>query len=645
MRPDPSTRRTVRVRVGPTRLWPFLATFVVLAASLYSVHGQRPSQTITVGQPSPETFVAPFDSRIVDVVATERQRNAARSQVPTLYTVDPATQERALAAISVTVLPDDVAAHLLLRYQSAEGVREEDIPEVVTEALRTVEDARRTDLTLVLRQRLVPTAFEDVEATVAAREAAAATIEPVSRRVVRGETLVAAGDVVSEEVLVALRAVGLYDPTTRIVRQTAVVVAGCAILAALFALPVVHLVARRPPSISSRQFTFLVGMTLLAVVAQRFASDVAPELVVVAFAPIVVAVLVGESVAFATAAWLALVVAAMSPGATTAAFVTVAASSLAAARFATSLPSRASSLLAGTVGGLAGAMGLAAWQLAAGSFAPASLTIDVGLFVAGGALAGVVALAALPVAEGPFEFLTEFRLTELSSPQSPLLQRLVLQAPGTFQHSQTIANLVEQAVQGIGGNALLARVGALYHDVGKIRRPTFFTENQSGRSNPHDDVSPHLSYLIITSHVREGLDLLREHRLPPELDPFVAEHHGTTVLAYFYKRALEESDAVEELTFRYPGPKPRTKETAVLMLADAVESASRSLDDPTQGAIRSLVDRLVDQRLQDGQLDESPLTFRDLEVIASTFERVLTASLHRRIKYPSPEEIRGSKRG
>jgi len=265
--------------------------------------------------------------------------------------------------------------------------------------------------------------------------------------------------------------------------------------------------------------------------------------------------------------------------------------------------------------------------------------------LAGGALAGIVALAALPLAEGPFEFLTEFRLTELSSPQSPLLQKLVLQAPGTFQHSQTIANLVEQAVQRIGGDALLARVGALYHDVGKIRRPTFFTENQSGRSNPHDDVSPHLSYLIITSHVRDGLDLLREHRLPPALDPYVAEHHGTTVLAYFYKRALEESDAVEELTFRYPGPKPRSKETAVLMLADAVESASRSLDDPTQGAIRSLIDRLFDQRLQDGQLDESPLTFHDLDVIASTFERVLTASLHRRVRYPTPEEIKGAKRG
>jgi membrane-associated HD superfamily phosphohydrolase len=158
-------------------------------------------------------------------------------------------------------------------------------------------------------------------------------------------------------------------------------------------------------------------------------------------------------------------------------------------------------------------------------------------------------------------------------------------------------------------------------------------------------VSPHLSYLIITSHVRDGLELLREFKLPRELAPYVAEHHGTTVLSYFYKRALEDASNIDELNFRYPGPKPHTKETAVLMLADTVESASRTLTEPTQSSIRAMIDRLFDQRLQDEQLSESPLNFHDMEIIANTFERMLTAILHRRISYPSPEEVRSLRRG
>src|SRR5690606_32473079 len=229
------------------------------------------------------------------------------------------------------------------------------------------------------------------------------------------------------------------------------------------------------------------------------------------------------------------------------------------------------------------------------------------------------------------------------SPTNPLLQLLVSEAPGTYQHSLIISNLVEQAVRNIGGNSLLARVGALFHDVGKTRRPHFFIENQFTGENPHDNLNPHLSYLIVTSHVRDGVELAREYRLPRELEPFIAEHHGTTILSYFYKRALEDGQ-VEELNFRYPGPKPSSKETAVLMLADAVESASRTLEDPNPSTIRALIDRLIDQRMQDDQLSDSPLNFNDIEVIANTFERMLTAVLHRRISYPSADEIKGLKR-
>ncbi|HLR46179.1 MAG TPA: HDIG domain-containing protein, partial [Deinococcales bacterium] len=223
--------------------------------------------------------------------------------------------------------------------------------------------------------------------------------------------------------------------------------------------------------------------------------------------------------------------------------------------------------------------------------------------------------------------------------------RLLLEAPGTYQHSLVISNLVEQAVQAIGGNALLARVGALYHDIGKLRRPTFFVENQFAGENPHDRLSPHLSYLIITAHVRDGIELLREYGLPLELNQFVQEHHGTTTLTYFYKRALEATPSLDELNFRYPGPRPQSRETAVLMLADVVESASRSLGEAGQGDIRALIDRLVDQRLRDGQLAQTDLNFDDLEKIKDTFERMLSAILHRRVAYPTAEEIGRLKRG
>src|SRR5690625_5326276 len=176
---------------------------------------------------------------------------------------------------------------------------------------------------------------------------------------------------------------------------------------------------------------------------------------------------------------------------------------------------------------------------------------------------------------------------------------------------------------------MLARVGALYHDVGKLKRPSFFVENQFSGENPHDRLSPHLSYLIITAHVRDWDELCRAHRVPNELELFDLEHHGTTILSYFYKRALEATPSLDELNFRYPGPKPQSRETAVLMLADAVESASRTIGEASQGDIRALIDRLFAQRLRDGQLAASDLKLDGLEQLRETLKRLLSAILHR----------------
>jgi putative nucleotidyltransferase with HDIG domain len=355
-------------------------------------------------------------------------------------------------------------------------------------------------------------------------------------------------------------------------------------------------------------------------------------------------VLVSERAALAWGALLSLIVALFEPAAALPALLVALTTSVAAATLAGRLRTRAWLLVAAMLASLAAALGLLVFNLLSGDLDLLWNLQGLAWVLGGGLVAGLLALGLLPLAEtNSIGFLTEFRLLELSNPAHPLLQKLMLEAPGSYQHSLIIANLVDQAVKNIGGNALLARVGALYHDVGKTRRPQFFVENQFAGENPHDRLSPHLSFLIITSHVRDGLELLRQFKLPRALEPFVLEHHGTTVLSYFYKRALEDSSRLDELNFRYAGPRPRTKETAVLMLADAVESASRSLSEPSQGSIRALIDRLIEQRLHDDQLADSPLNFRDLEVIAGTFERMLTAILHRRISYPSPEEIKGLK--
>ncbi|MEX2501935.1 MAG: HDIG domain-containing metalloprotein [Trueperaceae bacterium] len=633
-----------RERRPPGRVRPFLLSMIAISALLYSVYGQRQSIPLEVGSPSPERFVAPTDLRVPDPLLTERRRQAAQAQVPDIRSVDPVAEQVVLSALAVSDLPEPVLSYLLDRYQDPAGVTAEQLPEVTDAAVAQVLPGMKRDVRLVLRQRLLPTSHPDPDLTAAARAAAAAAVPAALRQLDAGEVIVDEGSEIRPEHLRALEAVGLYDPATRQLRQAAVVIIGCLLVGTLLALPVLYAARTLRHRIGRRQFRFLVGLSLVTLALQRATIDVSHEFVFVLWVPILVSILLGRASALLWATWFALAVGLLVPGAPLSSAAAVLIGSVAAIMAADAVPNRMGLLAAGPIGGLVSGFVIVALQMMHGGVAPVPAATEMGAYLAGGALAGVVALGLLPLAEGPVEFLTEFRLTELSSPQSPLLQKLVLEAPGSYQHTQLIANLVEQAVQRIGGDALLARVGALYHDVGKIRRPQFFVENQSDGRNPHDRLSPHLSYLIITSHVRDGIQMLRDHALPSALEPFVAEHHGTTVLAYFYKRALEDSDRLDELNFRYPGPKPQSRESAVLMLADTVEAASRTLPDPTQGSIRAMIDRLFEQRLQDDQLSESPLTFRDLETIASVFERVMTASLHRRVKYPSADEIQGLKR-
>lgn len=265
-----------------------------------------------------------------------------------------------------------------------------------------------------------------------------------------------------------------------------------------------------------------------------------------------------------------------------------------------------------------------------------------------GLLASIVAIGVLPYLESAFKITSAIRLLELSNPNHPLLRKLMLEAPGTYHHSILVGNLAEAAAEAVGADGLLARVGAFYHDIGKLKRPYFFVENQVGKDNPHDKIAPSLSTLIVTSHVKDGLELAAEYKLPEVVTQFIAQHHGTDLVRFFYHRATEaaEDNSVEEKDFRYPGPKPQGKEVAIVSLADAVEAAVRSLSKPTPGKIEGLVRKIIKDRLNSGELDESDLTFQDMDRIANAFGKVIMGMFHTRVEYPekiTKEEIEGKK--
>jgi len=258
-------------------------------------------------------------------------------------------------------------------------------------------------------------------------------------------------------------------------------------------------------------------------------------------------------------------------------------------------------------------------------------------------IAGSMMTCLLPAVERIFGVQTDLSLMELGDPAHPLLQELIRRAPGTYNHSITVASLAEAAAEAIGARGLLVRVGAYFHDIGKMLKPAYFVENQGREDNRHQSLVPAMSTLVIIAHVKDGADLARQNKLPQQIIEFIQQHHGTTLVEYFYRQASQqrseeaEGNELDESTFRYPGPKPQTKEAGVLMLADAVESASRGLVEPTPARIESLVDEICRKRLLDGQFDECGLTLEEVRTIGDSLVKSLTAVYHGRVKYPDQE--------
>ncbi len=265
---------------------------------------------------------------------------------------------------------------------------------------------------------------------------------------------------------------------------------------------------------------------------------------------------------------------------------------------------------------------------------------------AGGVLSMLLVFALAPLIEVVFGYSTRFRLMELMNLDQPIMRELMLKAPGTYHHSLIVAHMVESAAKAIGANSLLCKVAALYHDIGKITRPDYFIENQAGRENPHDRLAPSMSALILTSHVKKGVELAQTHRLGSEVIDIIRQHHGTGTIAFFFNKAKSLGEDPKVADYSYPGPKPQTREAALVLLADVVEASSRTLDDPTPSRLQTHIDTMLKNIFATGQMDEADLTLRDIDQLGQSFLRVLAGLFHHRIKYPDknlkPGEIPAS---
>ena len=514
--------------------------------------------------------------------------------------------------------------------------------------------AGRAALATALRPLVVPNLTVNREATEAARQRAEEEARPVIVSLPRNVLLLRAGDMVTAEKVPLLEAVRRHQLNER---QPPRLLALCGVIA--FLVYALYQAATRSQSgrLAPRTNFWVAGtavlMQLLLVRVGLFIAAVLstrPETmrfgdaftlqfgIPFAACALVLSLLVGSRIALVAGLIVALLVGLLSSGGI-AMSIFAASGSIAAVygvqRYRTRNAVMRASLVVGAVnvaGGVA-VMLIANHELGWRTAASAAL---IGLL--GALLTAAAASFATPIYESAFDILTDIKLLELSNADLPLLRQMAIQTPGTNHHSFVVGTLAEAAAKAVGANALLARIGCLYHDIGKLGAPKMYIENQQGGPNPHDHLDPHDSVRIITGHVRRGIKMAHEVGLPPPIADFIPQHHGTRVLAFFYHKAKAQAEARGEAVniedFRYPGPKPQSIEAVILMFADAAEAAVRSLDEPTPENIRAILKKIVDTIVADGQLDECNITFREITTIRESLVQTLIGIYHHRISYP-----------
>jgi hypothetical protein len=469
------------------------------------------------------------------------------------------------------------------------------------------------------------------EATAAARQDARAGVEPVRVTVQRNEAVVRAGDPITTLDLEKLTELGLTEPVGEYLP-----VLGYALLAVLLSVLLVGFLWRFQPAIWQRPRSLVLFLLILLVsaVVLRLAGDrtIAGYLVPTSAAVMLTGLLLGGAAGGAMAMSLA-VLAGLVNSAALGPVVYVATGGFASLVVILNAERLNAFVRAGLVLALVNVAVVVSFGLLDGLDATGIAQLALAGLV-NAALSVILAVGGFAVLGNVFGILTVFQMLELANPANPLLRRLLLETPGTYHHSVMVGNLAERASETIGADPLLARVAAYYHDIGKMKNPLAFIENQAGGPNVHDDLAPETSARIIAAHVRDGVDLAQEYNLPPQVAGFIPQHHGTSVMGYFHGKAVQEGDEPDADAYRYPGPKPQTREAAIVMLADGVEASVRSLPRKEDADIREMVDKIVDGRLADGQLDESNLTLRDIGRIRESFVEQLLGMYHQRISYP-----------
>ena len=486
---------------------------------------------------------------------------------------------------------------------------------------------------------LYPTYVLDAEATAEKKSEILATVEPEKITVQKGELVVRKGEILTERQATILQQLGYSQSAS-----PSVVVLGLAILIAMMMLVVRAFMMHFTPKIyrDEKQIVLMMLLTTatiflydmflsltLSSIAERAAQ--VGYLIPVAMGTMLITILLDVRLGLVIDIILAIFVGMYTENS---AFAVVA-----------------------LIGGLTGSLGVAtlgqrsdisrtALSISAvnacliiGLGMIQSQTPDVIIFgvifgVFNGLISSIFTMGVLPYLENIFGITTSIKLLELANPSQPLLKKLMTEAPGTYHHCIMVGNLGEAAAEAFGANGLEVRLGAYYHDIGKLKRPYFFAENQFSGNNPHNNMTPQLSTLIITSHVKDGIEMAKEAKLPPIIIQMIAQHHGDSLVSFFYSKAKETDPQAKERDYRYEQPKPQTKEAAILMMADTVEAAVRSKKNATPGQIEGFIRTLIKGKLNDGQFDECELTFRDLELIAEAFARVINGIYHKRIEYP-----------
>lgn len=548
-------------------------------------------------------------------------------------TLETIARSNASTLANLTELTVDVLKRVLANGVKPEGIEQAQLTIRADAGRLSVTSAQRQVVSELARDFVRPNMILNAALTESQRREAMESVEPVT--IPKGAIIVRKGDVVTAEQIAILEDIGIQRRGGDF-RS----IAGTMLLALLIVLVDALYLRRYRQDIylddGRLAMTALVLLITLILTKAVLLLNISPYLAPVAVGTILLTILVGSDAALVGALTMSFSLGLMTGYDLRAAFVALI-GGLAGIYGVARVEQRSDLMRAGfVVSGASAASIFVLELLARSSFVTMAPWQSVLWGLLNGAVTFIFTTGVLPVFESLFDVLTPVKLLELSSPEQPLLRQLMTEAPGTYHHSVIVGNLAEAATRVVGGNALLARVGAYYHDIGKAKRPYFFIENQVSGDNPHTKLSPHLSALIIASHTRDGAEMGRTFGLPQAIVDIIQQHHGTTLITYFYRRACEEAhdDDLPQNDFRHHGPKPQTREAAIVMMADSVEAAVRSLSDPTTQRIDLTIRKIIAERLSDGQLENCDLTLRDLDRIGTAFNSVLSGIFHPRIEYP-----------